>query len=456
MLRQVPWKDHDELVQVHDWLYSDSRSDMQKGVNRILAWKARQYIPTAIESTLQFIQLRLRDCEKLSFSGEELRLTYSMAIVRLVNGSIDPMQNKARPLPVSVMAERINMPGWFVEIRHDATHGYLPSLALLQDAASQALAWIQETFWVPALRTNRKPVMDKGKLQDIEKALEYYRKQCMAAQLKNPKKKNEAPSRIRDNTMKRLVQIISPDDILEGLVPVLLDKGFLIPRDKSKRAVFEDNNISNQLIYLWAPLLEALSEKFDDFGISLMSAMLKRLDSHDGFVMNDKFDYLLSEDSYGSSQEDISQRTYWFKYIINHDFAKEEAIFADVDLDDIVEGCLRSPNYFTRIVLQAVAEIELDDISHSLKPIIDAIGRNLSASSSKTNQNVFDLENDSMKIDMDGELQELNSQLQHIRGQDFDMETSSAWSLYSNTEWTSTPIGCLPGGIMPCLDLPDN
>ena len=47
------------------------------------------------------------------------------------------MQNKARPVAVSIMADRINMPGWFVEIRHDATHGYLPTLALLRDAANQ-------------------------------------------------------------------------------------------------------------------------------------------------------------------------------------------------------------------------------------------------------------------------------------------------------------------------------
>ncbi|KAI7858440.1 Las1-like-domain-containing protein [Circinella umbellata] len=462
MLRQVPWRSHEELTQVHDWLYSDSKVGMRKGVNRVLAWKARQNIPTAIESTLQFIQIRLSDSENSTFSAEELRLTYSMAIVRLVNGSIDPMQNKARPVAVSIMADRINMPGWFVEIRHDATHGYLPTLALLRDAANQALAWIGETYWAPALQTDRKPVVEEGKLRDMQRALEYYRKQCISTQQKNTKQRSEAISRIKENTMKRLLQIVSPIDILEGLIPVLLDKGFLVPDDKSKRVGFGDTRISSDMTDIWVPLLEALNDKYDDFGISLMPAMLKRLDFQDEFVMNDLFDYLLSEENCGLQQGDESQKSksymltivYWFKYIINHDFVKEEQepIFGEVDLEDIVEGCLRIPNYFTRTILQSVAEIETEELSYSLKPIIDAIGRNLSI---KVNQNEFNQEYDNMDVDMDKELQELTTQLQQIRGQESDVGSSRVWNLYSNTEWIPTPIGCLPGGIMPCLDLPD-
>ena len=30
---------------------------------------------------------------------------------------------------------------------------------------------------------------------------------------------------------------------------------------------------------------------------------------------------------------------------------------------------------------------------------------------------------------------------------------SGAWNLYDSTEWAPCPIGCLPGGVMPCLDL---
>ncbi|KAI9498178.1 Las1-like-domain-containing protein [Zychaea mexicana] len=470
MLRQVPWRTHDELTQVHDWLYSHSKTDIQKGVDRVLAWKARQHLPTAIESTLQFVQLRLRDHQNCTISGEELRLTYSIAIVRLVNGSIDPMQNKARPLPISIMAERINMPAWFVEIRHDATHGYLPTLALLRDAANQALAWIHETYWVPALETDRKPVIDEGKLREIQRGFEIYRKHCTSTQFKSVKKRNEQMPRIREIAMKRLFQIVSPVDIRGGLVPVLLDRGFLVPDDKNKRLAFENNAIPKESIDMWIPLLETLSEKFDDFGVSLMAAMLERLESQIDFVLNDEFGYLLSEENHGSSlqrSEVLKSKSYmltiayWLKHIIYHDFSKEEEnpIFVGVDLEDIVEGCLRSPNYFTRIVLQAIAEAESDEPFFSLKPVIDAIGRILSnytsSSIKKVNDSDASTEHIPMDIDMEGELRELASQLQSIRGQDPDEGCSSAWQLYNSTEWTPTPIGCLPGGIVPSLDLPD-
>ena len=56
------------------------------------------------------------------------------------------MQNKGYPQPVSVVADRIGMPSWFVDIRHAATHEYLPTLPFLRDAANQVC-----TFWVDFL-----------------------------------------------------------------------------------------------------------------------------------------------------------------------------------------------------------------------------------------------------------------------------------------------------------------
>ena len=52
--------------------------------------------------------------------------------------------------------------------------------------------------------------------------------------------------------------------------------------NNSKRVRFGDTRISSELTDMWIPLLEALSEKYDEFGIGLMPAMLKRLESQDG------------------------------------------------------------------------------------------------------------------------------------------------------------------------------
>ena len=48
---------------------------------------------------------------------------------------------------VSKLAEQLNLPRLFVDIRHDATHGQLPALPMLQFAAKQALEWLHANYW---------------------------------------------------------------------------------------------------------------------------------------------------------------------------------------------------------------------------------------------------------------------------------------------------------------------
>ena len=68
-------------------------------------------------------------------SETELRLSYSIIIVRAVNGLVDPSQQGYFADSVASLAQRIGLPAWFVELRHDATHQQLPSLTMLRTAA---------------------------------------------------------------------------------------------------------------------------------------------------------------------------------------------------------------------------------------------------------------------------------------------------------------------------------
>jgi hydroxyacylglutathione hydrolase len=45
------------------------------------------------------------------------------------------------------IAKTIGLPATFVELRHQATHEQLPSLAKLRAAARKALAWIWDYYW---------------------------------------------------------------------------------------------------------------------------------------------------------------------------------------------------------------------------------------------------------------------------------------------------------------------
>jgi hypothetical protein len=70
-----------------------------------------------------------------------------MLIVRMVNGFLDPEQNKKYAVSIRNLAVRIELPRILVDIRHEATHQQLPSLQLLISACREALSWIQSKYW---------------------------------------------------------------------------------------------------------------------------------------------------------------------------------------------------------------------------------------------------------------------------------------------------------------------
>jgi hypothetical protein len=77
----------------------------------------------------------------------EIRLMYSMAIVRGVNGLVDPSQQGFFADSVMSLASKIGLPSWFVDLRHEATHAQLPSLNILRNAATSLLKWYRHHYW---------------------------------------------------------------------------------------------------------------------------------------------------------------------------------------------------------------------------------------------------------------------------------------------------------------------
>ena len=56
---------------------------------------------------------------------------------RFVNGLVDPIQQNYYAISISTLAGQLNLPLWFVELRHASTHQHLPSLNVLRNASKQ-------------------------------------------------------------------------------------------------------------------------------------------------------------------------------------------------------------------------------------------------------------------------------------------------------------------------------
>ncbi|KXN64858.1 hypothetical protein CONCODRAFT_13790 [Conidiobolus coronatus NRRL 28638] len=48
---------------------------------------------------------------------------------------------------VSTLAEKMNLPLWWVDLRHQATHDSVPSLPQLKEATYKALDWLKDNYW---------------------------------------------------------------------------------------------------------------------------------------------------------------------------------------------------------------------------------------------------------------------------------------------------------------------
>lgn len=195
---------------VRDWFYAQhARSDafsappgdmQQRAVDRVNLWLFKAgALPPAILSTgslteavIHHDQLRVgrktsgddgRTPAGVSISGQALQSIYAMAFARFVNAFVD--RDVARAHTADLMAHEssddgdetmaisittaaaagpastgrgessmyahaatIGMPEVFVDLRHQVTHGDIPSLVYLRKMTLSALEWLWERWWV--------------------------------------------------------------------------------------------------------------------------------------------------------------------------------------------------------------------------------------------------------------------------------------------------------------------
>eukprot|EP01041_Mallomonas_annulata_P002864 gene2864-5628_t len=160
--RVMPWANWDEWIEVKNSLFSNSYESQIKSIEIIEMWKWRGRIPYSVESTASIVEICSKDHAFHSAnayagsinqfpkrSDNELRMMYAIVIVRAVNGLVDPGQQSYFAESVLSLATKVGLPAWFVELRHDATHSALPSLAVLREGATCLLTWYLNNYWQP-------------------------------------------------------------------------------------------------------------------------------------------------------------------------------------------------------------------------------------------------------------------------------------------------------------------
>ncbi|KAJ2985821.1 hypothetical protein NUW54_g10020 [Trametes sanguinea] len=176
--RRVPWQDLSELEQLCGWIYADENDldATRRAVHRLAAWKASVPLPHALESAHAILSVILQDGNSATSSSYlSLRMSYASALIRLVNGLVDPLQLGAYARSINSIAQQLGLPAWFVELRHAATHEDLPSLEVLRDAAREAMGWLLHKYFMPTLNPSTPSGAPAQPLRPLEPLLKQYK-----------------------------------------------------------------------------------------------------------------------------------------------------------------------------------------------------------------------------------------------------------------------------------------
>ncbi|TFY51986.1 hypothetical protein EVG20_g10753 [Dentipellis fragilis] len=313
--RRTPWASLAEFDELCSWVYTDENDWDSKtlAVQRLSAWKAITTLPHALESLLALLVALLQDnaqqASTSSTSTLSLRQSYATAVIRLVNGLVDPLQVGAYARSISSIAAQLGLPAWLVELRHAATHEDLPSLELLRDAARESLAWLLHHYFIPTLNPSLQPQSQSqthGPLRPLVPALKQYktlqklttrdaslrtRYAADTTKLVRDVERWIAEARVAANIAAGEAEWaagVGADEAsdgeerkerwaLERLCDALLEKGILVPMSRRKRAPVKGSLLPGQpSLALWTSLLEHLIAHHP----MLPSVLLSRIITH--------------------------------------------------------------------------------------------------------------------------------------------------------------------------------
>lgn len=360
--RRIPWASLSELEQLCSLIYSDETDlhSKQLAVNKLSAWKSITQLSHALESTLGLLTVTLQDSSASQpsssavLSGYNLRQCYSTAIIRLVNGLVDPLQSGVYARSIASIAAQLGLPAWLVEVRHAATHEELPSLGVLRDAAHESLRWLFHNYFMPELHPSS---AESDRRQPLRSAAHLLKKYSVLMKIVTrdtslrQKHQPEIDSVLRDverwiAEAKTAVDISSGnigwegaewDDstvnseqevkerlALEALCGNLMEKGALVPLAKKKRVLDARSfHPLRAVTSIWTPLIQHIESLHAGFIPILVTQLASQLfnepaapapgtppardSSYDSFIAAWAV-YLLDTQTLSTGDEGVDQR----------------------------------------------------------------------------------------------------------------------------------------------------
>ncbi|KAG7707092.1 hypothetical protein KL930_003118 [Ogataea haglerorum] len=174
----TPYKSSFEFEQLKKWFYSADPKLRARAVQKVAAYATKGSLPHSLESTSLLTSAALLD-EQLSSTNDDpmpIRLSYAMSLIKFCNGLLDPIQKSTYAMSLNRLAEILQLPTHFVEIRHAGTHEMLPSLEMLRFSAQSALGWLETNYWNEVVENTSSEPPEEKTDQEIDALTESFKK----------------------------------------------------------------------------------------------------------------------------------------------------------------------------------------------------------------------------------------------------------------------------------------
>ncbi|KAJ7071478.1 Las1-like-domain-containing protein [Mycena amicta] len=295
--RRVPWASIAELDELCAWIYTDEAdiNAKTKAINRLSAWRSITALPHALDATLALLSVLVQDSQPAT-SYLSLRHSYAAAIIRLVNGLVDPLQRGLYARSIASIANQLGLPPWLVELRHAATHEDLPSLELLRQAARESMAWLLHNYFLPTINPSTALVSQVPSLRALAPILKEYKSlsKLVARDASLKAQQQQIKTILRDVERwiaeAAVATNVAGGDLgwsnenakerwaLDRLCDALLEKSALVPLSKKKRVFPEDAFYPPAAaVAVWTPLLYELTSTHPELRSILVNRIIARL-----------------------------------------------------------------------------------------------------------------------------------------------------------------------------------
>lgn len=185
-----------------------------------------------------------------------------MAIVRFVNGMVDPLQTGLHARAISHLAASIGLPAGLVALRHRATHEDLPSLPVLRGALEQAMEYLHGQSLMPLLATGP-PVVSRAE------GLVAEWKKVVKARVRARDVSAESKSGIAVRKLLREFESVDVEEALDAVV-----RFGLVPVARRKRPNSRATEVPSEHRQIWLPLIAKLEETSADVPSRLAEALV--------------------------------------------------------------------------------------------------------------------------------------------------------------------------------------